>query len=384
MRILHVSHGFEEGGSQLYAASVADAQASLGQRVQRFGPGGVPARRGRGFEGGFTDAETERRFSQAVLGVDVVHIHHLSGLSMGIPRLAHAAGARVVVTLHDFWLACARGQLVDGGGARCPGPATDRCAACLAPELYAPLPHRMARVMPPRTAPVRRREAAWADVRANTDLFLAPSVHVASRLGVPATHLSLPLLTPIPPAPTPPPGPIRLLFLGSLLPTKGPDVLLDAFGRLPAGSATLRIVGPSPPWRGSTRWAAAFTARASRAAAVSVAGAVPPAAIVAELHEADVLVVPSTWEENAPLVVGEAKAAGLRIVASDTGGLREVAPRARFVPPGDVEALRRALAAEVRTGRGRVEPEPPPTLRRHAQDLLDLYERRPGKPEPAR
>jgi len=86
-----------------------------------------------------------------------------------------------------------------------------------------------------------------------------------------------------------------------------------------------------------------------------------------------VLVVPSTWEENAPLVIGEAQAAGLRLVLSDLGGLRELAPAATFVEPDSVEALRNALVAEVRRGRGRLLSASPGTMSEHARTILSHY-----------
>ncbi len=375
MQVLHVSQGWGQGGSQLYAAGLADAQQALGQRVQRFGPSGGREGGARGFEADFANTAVEERFAEAVRGADVVHVHHLTGLSMQLPRIAQQAGAVVVVTLHDYWLACARGQLVNEGGARCEGPSTQRCAACLAPELYAPVPALAARALPLRLQPVERREAGWASVRAHTTAFFAPSAHVAKRMQVEAVLTPLPLLRPVPPAPPPDSGPLRLLFLGSLLPTKGVDVLLAAFAGLPAGAATLRLVGPSPLWRGSPRWAAAFTRRAAEVPGVSLGEAVLPEGVIAELHAADVLVVPSTWEENAPLVLGEARAAGLRVVASDLGGMREVAPSAAFVEADSPSALRSALAAEVRRGRGRVPPEVAATMAEHAELLLSHYRR---------
>jgi glycosyltransferase involved in cell wall biosynthesis len=46
------------------------------------------------------------------------------------------------------------------------------------------------------------------------------------------TVLDLPLVAPLRPAPEPPPGPLRLVFVGALIPTKGPQVLIEAFSRL--------------------------------------------------------------------------------------------------------------------------------------------------------
>jgi glycosyltransferase involved in cell wall biosynthesis len=89
--------------------------------------------------------------------------------------------------------------------------------------------------------------------------------------------------------------------------------------------------------------------------------------------EADVLVLPSTWEENSPLVAREAAAAGLRIVASRVGGLPELVPGARWVPPGDADALREALREEVRQGRGRIPCRSWP-MEPHVKALASVYE----------
>jgi glycosyltransferase involved in cell wall biosynthesis len=84
--------------------------------------------------------------------------------------------------------------------------------------------------------------------------------------------------------------------------------------------------------------------------------------------EADVLLFPSTWEENSPFVLREAGAAGLRILASDVPGAREVAPQAAFVV--DWAA---ALGAEVKRGQARAPPREFPTLAAHASHLLQRY-----------
>ncbi len=371
MRIVHVSHAWEGGGSGLYAAALADAQQRLGHEVTRFGP---VRRRERGFRASWSSPEVELSFADALRGAAIVHVHHLSGLSMDLPRLAREAGATVFVTLHDYWLACARGQLVDGGGERCPGPDIDRCARCLAPHLWAPLP--AAARLPLRRAPVADRLNAWTLMREQVDTFLAPTAHVARRLIVDAVPCALPLLHPIRPAPVPTPGPIRFLFAGAMIPTKGAHVVLEAFAALPAGAGTLRLVGPAPPYDGRRDYAEGLARRAAEVPGVRLDPAAPHPAMEAVLHEADVLLVPSLWEENAPLVVMEALAAGLRVLASDLGGISEIAPTATLVEPGTPRAWRAAMAAEIRRGRGRNSPILRDDMPTHAARLLALYARR--------
>ena len=62
---------------------------------------------------------------------DVAHIHHLTCLSTGIVFELKQRGIPIVFTLHDYWLLCHRGQLLDLRLQRCNGPLEDGCAACV-------------------------------------------------------------------------------------------------------------------------------------------------------------------------------------------------------------------------------------------------------------
>ena len=64
--------------------------------------------------------------------------------------------------------------------------------------------------------------------------------------------------------------------------------------------------------------------KADADARVTVGGPFARDGLAQALSEIDVLVVPSTWHENAPFVVLEARAAGLPVIASRFGGLSEV------------------------------------------------------------
>jgi len=83
-----------------------------------------------------------------------------------------------------------------------------------------------------------------------------------------------------------------------------------------------------------------------------------------------VLVLPSLWPENSPLVVREATATGLRVIASSVGGAKALAPEARLVPPDDPDALVDALHQEVERGRGRAPRATWSSPGEHAQWLL--------------
>jgi GT2 family glycosyltransferase len=82
--------------------------------------------------------------------------------------------------------------------------------------------------------------------------------------------------------------------------------------------------------------------------------------VVHSLQSIDVLVVPSIWPENSPLVIREAFLAGIPVVASAIGGIPEAVTDGRnglLFRPGDVEELHRVLVRLVE------EPALLPTLR---------------------
>lgn len=254
---------------------------------------------------------------------DAVWIHHLSGLSLAVPELALADSVPLAVTFHDYWWMCPRGQLLDRGSRPCEGPAAERCAPCMAPG--APLPARpLARALTARW--MRQREERATAILRRATALTAPSAHTADRhrrwLGEAVEVMPNP-----PPAarrvPLPPGGgPLRVGYFGSLLPSKGLATLLTAAGQLPAGTIRLELHGAFPagdrwrPWRRTVRGLA-------KASSAHLMGPYPPAEIEARMGGVELVCLPSRWEENAPLVLQEARAVGRPVLASNMGGIPE-------------------------------------------------------------
>jgi glycosyltransferase involved in cell wall biosynthesis len=142
--------------------------------------------------------------------------------------------------------------------------------------------------------------------------------------------------------PTPLPGAPRLAIVGRLIPIKGHDVLLRAVAR-----ARERLSGLTLEIAGDGELGGELRATAKRLGledAVTFLGRVAPVAPV--LERAEVVVVPS-FGEGFGMVALEAMERGRPVIASDVGGLPEIVDEGRtgmLVPPGDVEALARAIA----------------------------------------
>lgn len=143
--------------------------------------------------------------------------------------------------------------------------------------------------------------------------------------------------------PTPHPEP-TILFVGRLERRKGLPVLLEAFrlikGRFP--QARLEVVGPDGGLRRQVEW----YIRRHRLDGVELLGLLPDAELVGRYRSAWVFCAPAVGGESFGLVLLEAMAAGLPVVASDIPGYREVAgPGAILVPPRDPPKLAAELSS---------------------------------------
>lgn len=152
---------------------------------------------------------------------------------------------------------------------------------------------------------------------------------------------------------TPSPGGHRLLNVASLTHRKGQDVLVDALRRLGTGlDWTCVVAGAGDPSSLDT---------AGLADRVRFVGPLAGAALDGAYADADLFVLPSRAETYG-MVVTEALARGLPVVASDVGGVPEALGTApgpapgtasgaapggripgRLIPPDDAEALAGAL-----------------------------------------
>ncbi|WP_118138407.1 glycosyltransferase family 4 protein [Oceanicella sp. SM1341] len=194
-------------------------------------------------------------------------------------------------------------------------------------------------------APPRRAAAITALFeRAAAVLVLGRAWEAHLRARAPRARLHvLPNATPAR-APTAPPGapPVRLLFLGRVGARKGVWELIDALARLPASPAWEAVIAGD----GALSEARARLRAAGLEARVSLPGWLGPEAVERALAQAHVLVLPS-HDENLPMSVIEAMAAGRAIVATPVGAVEDIllpGETGLLVPPGDTDALAAALA----------------------------------------
>jgi glycosyltransferase involved in cell wall biosynthesis len=216
-----------------------------------------------------------------------------------------------------------------------------------------------------RTRPYRRVTLA------ETDLFLATTDRARAALlleGAPAERIrvSAPgVLAEFEPesASDVLPGLPLIFAVGRLVWEKGHQDVMRALAMLrsaawtgPGVEARLRIYGTGP----EESRLRAYARELGIADVVEFCGFVAHDDMLRAYQQASCLVLASlptwSWEEQFGMVLSEAAAAGVPIVASSSGAIRDVAPdAARFFAPGDWPALARTLAEVLSSER------PPPT-----------------------
>lgn len=284
---------------------------------------------------------------------DIVHFFHFNRLGTGLISAAVRAEVPAFFTPTDFWSVCATGQLMLWGGAQCSGPSrlAGNCVVHFASE----------RMNSERRALVSRTPTVVGDLLAKATrsgyLFPYPfadevkamsrrlEVNVArlnqlSGIIVPTKMMEQLLLRhgvdPIRISrlsygietvqrssraiETAPSIPLRIGFIGTLAPHKGCHILLEAYRLLPSGTAFVKIYGRESDRPG---YVARLREMASGDPAIRFCGAFPNSEIGEILSDLDILVVPSVWNENSPLVVYAAQAAGCPVVGSNVPGIAE-------------------------------------------------------------
>jgi glycosyltransferase involved in cell wall biosynthesis len=268
---------------------------------------------------------------------DVAHVHNTwFAMSPAVLWALHRAGVPTVITLHNYRLVCANGQLF-----RDLAP----CEDCVGTSPWHGVQHGCYRgsallsIPPAGTIALHDRMQTWTRA---VDLFLALNEFARARFvrgGLPPDRIVVkPNFVPDPGRRSQPAASsATVLYVGRLAPEKGVEALIEAWRQLGDGRLELVIVGDGP-----------LRHRLERrpTAGLRFEGELPADAVRRRMLGARALVLPSVWFEGQPMAVLEALAAGLPVLGSDIGAVPELlGPLGRdwLARPGDVGSWAAAL-----------------------------------------
>ena len=275
---------------------------------------------------------------------DLVHFTYLlGGLTARYVHLAQKNDIPILVTLTDFILLCCWGQLLDRKGEICKGPDGGlHCVPCLWGESLTlgnkPLPGFLKKVFPSgwlakiitseNLKKIRIRLEFLLSAIKKADAIIAPTQFLGDtyqQWGVPKEKLiylgfgvNSDFFTHYRPKPA---DLVRFGFIGQLAPHKGLHVLIDALTFVSNYRFKLFIYGDK-----SDPEAAAYLddlLSRSDSEKVEFRGTFPMEDISEVYGGIDVLVVPSLWHENSPLVILYGRYTRTPLIVSDLGGMSE-------------------------------------------------------------
>ena len=253
-------------------------------------------------------------------GATVVHAHNVHP-AFGWRALAAArdAGARVVMHLHNYRLVCAPGTCFTRG---------EDCTRCRGRRTW---PGVRLNCRDSRAESLVYAVGLAAQQRAigrHVDAFVVPSAFALARL--------LEIRAPVEGRARVIPSVQRDIAGGSVA---GAGEFVLAAGRLTqekgfhiaiaacrTAGLPLVVAGDGP---------ALSSLRAAAHDSVTFLGQIPPEELALLRRRAGAVIVPSLYEEILPLAALEAMAAGVPVVASASGGLRDFVPAPGLFPTGD-------------------------------------------------
>jgi glycosyltransferase involved in cell wall biosynthesis len=253
---------------------------------------------------------------------DIMHVHNVfPRLSPGILAASAGTNTAAVLTLHNYRVACAGGTATRNGGP---------CQICIDQVSVLPaLRNRCYRGSALATIPVAGMIAAhrWLGTLAkNVDAFVAltefqrtllsgPGLLPRDRVYIrpnfmPGNHLRLPLEA----------RGDYVAFVGRLSRDKGPSLLLKAWRLWGARAPRLVFVGDGEE-QVSLRELSRSLGMQER---IEFLGRMPTDATLHIIQHARLIVVPSVGLEGFPMVIREAFAYGVPVIASDAGALPQI------------------------------------------------------------
>lgn len=274
---------------------------------------------------------------------DIAHVLHSMRMATAI-KAAQQCGLPYVLTLTDFFLPCNRINLVNLRGQQCAGPQQgQRCA-------------KDCKVPPWDAESLAQRHRQAAAVLASASVCVAPSAYVADRYRAAFDGLQvqviphgidlLALLRHAAPPAAPPAGarPLTLGYIGTIVPQKGLQVLLQALAAIPDAPLRLLVAGGL---HGDAAYADSIHRMVAADPRVQLLGQLDAVGVGAMLGSIDLLCLPSIVPESFSLVLRESAALGVPALVSNLGAPAELMAETGAglaLPAGDPAAWAQAIA----------------------------------------
>ncbi len=342
---------------------------------------------------------------------DVVHVVHTMHLSAATLTAAQQLGLPLVCTAMDFWYVCPTFRLLRVDNSVCPGPVNIlqcmRCCTRRGPDwrrrllevlscsdlaarfvrsivqVLGLLPGARSLTILRKMVHVVERSQRLRQIVGGVDVLIAPNQNtynlliqngiVARRMIVLGFGLKLPVKVRKKSSRT-----LRLGYIGTLDHAKGVHILLEAFQRLQNREDLALTLYGDP--RHYPDYYARLEELSGSDHRIKFGGTFPNDKIGQILSKIDLLVIPSLWYENTPLVLHTAFTTKTPVLVSNIGSLSDAVRHevnGLIFEMGNSEDLARQIE-RVLNDRSLLERlrqgiQPVKSMDTHVQELLEIY-----------
>jgi glycosyltransferase involved in cell wall biosynthesis len=289
---------------------------------------------------------------------DIAHIQHLLYLSTTIVDELKKRNIPIIFTLHDYWLFCPQGQLLKKDLSICNNDYSG-CFNCIQHQLcirknifnYYYLLQRFLSdnllqwiknnylnyaknsFLSPEDSikQINKRSSYMRDICSKIDLFISPSEFLRERFikfGIPENKIIFSQygfnLEYFKEKQKTHSNKLRFACIGNILPAKGAHILIETFNKIKDYNVELKIYGEVSSYKGLLENYLRYIKRLAKNKNIRFMGGFNNKYVASIFKEIDVLIVPSIWYENSPLVIQEALASNTAVIASNIGGIPEL------------------------------------------------------------
>lgn len=293
---------------------------------------------------------------------NIIHYHHFMHLSIEMADLGKKLKIPQILTLHDFWFQCLTHQRITTRGKLCKSFSEEKCSRCLSDIMnsgpltnttfsfkdymendhkckylldiakkvyqrnfgkliYSTNKNQLVKMVDVRNKymkslftkldllifPTKFLYDQFSNWKINSDKSILSSDGINTEIFKKTKHILGKT--------------IRFAFIGSIIPTKGLDMILKAWPKIKKGGYNLKIYGSLQT---DKKYSSTIVHLAKNLQNITFCGTFEPGKVADIFSDIDVLIVPSRWFENAPLVLRNAMHTKTPVIAVNLGSIPEL------------------------------------------------------------
>lgn len=312
----------------------------------------------------YYDTNTHSRFESIIRNYkpNVIHYHHLMHFSLGFTKIVKKYHIPQVLTLHDFWFQCITHQRITTQNKLCKTFNCQKCSYCLSDILNSgPIvntsvdlktflnhPNKviyLSNIFKKTTSRligklkyfsvqnsyinlIKERNKTIKKALKDVDIVILPTHFLAKQYkewgitgkkiiissdGINTNQFKKFIKKKS--------DKIRFVYIGSIIYNKGLDILLKAWSKLQKGDFNLKIYGNL---KTDIKYSTYIKKLSKNLENIEFCGTFPPDHISKIYAQTDVIIVPSRWFENAPLVLRNSRLLKIPAIAANLGSMPEL------------------------------------------------------------